>query len=747
MKKLFFCTLFLVTVIFSAYSQENATNNVNEFSNLLIKEEHLDKQHWLYFGWEEDHPKAISLMGGAVYPRRPRLPRRDDHSWGYSKDPWHKNSSDVVVFLLSVDDSEPFYPSERDPERRKNIQWNIAENYLPFPTSAWEKDKIKMQITHFGKRILNKEVNAVYSEIQITNTDTKSHEVKLIVNGNYVSERVFPTANFSVNTINPHRLEIPIRLNQGEKAVFEFVLPANGKADISEILKEGGFGKQYSSEKKYIDDTLVELTHPVSLPDNELINLWQSSVFNMLNATVKTPVDYEQRGSGGNVFGFYQYDRVFAHDVPDMVVQYIIEGLWDIARKIMVGATYETLSKGELPNEKYNDAIPKYLITMAQYLQVTGDIDFFTEDFFNKIKTCAHAVQGMRAEQLKPEFKDEGFYGLIEKGGTLDNGSEYLVVDNFAALHGFAAYKYICDKLGKASESIWAETVMTDLNNSLNRALDISMEMAGTNWYNACFSFDYDSVLVSGPGNWFGTTMMMPTFPWNAYLKGFELGGTWKDYFDNSVEKWIQRAKEFNPNAPEGAFGAWWNAKYGSIYNAGMAMSLLFSDKHRTLVAKSIEWLMDNKTAPYYWGESFHPPEPTSNWTRPEVDLETWGLGFIRQALLQLCVSVHVDGTVILGRGIPDYWLNSGKPVAWKNVHINNGKKIDFSIHKEQNKISIQIRGDKADGKILVDIPVCLSNIAGVTVSGGGSVLEYDNETGKIWLTGDARDVVVELKR
>ena len=41
--------------------------------NLLISEDLLDKRHWLFFGWEEDHPKAISLMGGTLYPRRPKL--------------------------------------------------------------------------------------------------------------------------------------------------------------------------------------------------------------------------------------------------------------------------------------------------------------------------------------------------------------------------------------------------------------------------------------------------------------------------------------------------------------------------------------------------------------------------------------------------------------------------------------------------------------------------------------------------
>jgi len=59
--------------------------------------------------------------------------------------------------------------------------------------------------------------------------------------------------------------------------------------------------------------------------------------------------------------------------------------------------------------------------------------------------------------------------------------------------------------------------------------------------------------------------------------------------------------------------------------------------------------------------------------------------------------------TGILGRGIPDHWLSSGQAIAWKNVHINNGRKIDLSIQQGGNKIIIKISGDNADGNIVVE--------------------------------------------
>ena len=134
------------------------------------------------------------------------------------------------------------------------------------------------------------------------------------------------------------------------------------------------------------------------------------------------------------------------------------------------------------------------------------------------------------------------------------------------------------------------------------------------------------------------------------------------------------------------------------------------------------------------------------DWTRPAIGLETWGLGFIRQTMLQLCVSVHADGTIILGRGITDEWLNSGKAIAWKNVRINNNKKIDFSIQKTGKEIDVYIKGDKTEGSILVDIPMCVNNIASVH-SKTGEIVKKDFKKGQVWFSGDTKDVTIRLKR
>ena len=701
----------------------------------------IEKKNSLYFGWEEDHPKAISIMGGALFARRPQLTKNDDHSWDTSKKAWHKDSDKPLFFMLSVDGSEPYYPDETTPTRRKDIQWGLAESNLPFPQSTWIHKNIRFEVTHLGRRLLDNTLNAVYTRVTLTNLDERPHNVKVVVAGESASERCFPLKKSKVTTEGKTISTEVKKLTKGKSLSFEFVSPANGEADLKRILSQGNFQKNYNLEKKRIEDKFSKLTMPTSLPDERFLNLWRASMFNMWNATVKTDVDYEQRGSGGTLHEFYQYDRTFDHDVPDMVIQYIIEGNWDVARQIMKGATYDRLSQGELKREAYLDAIPKYIVTHAQYLQLTGDKPFFTPDLMNKLKTCSRAVQNMR--EFTDDTRQKGVYGLVRKGHTLDNNRRtYTLVDDFAALHGFTAYKYICETLGQKEEAEWAYNQMKDLNDCLNKAIRKSVDESGLEWYNACFSFDMDDYLVSGPGNWLGTTFMMPTFPWNAQLKGFDLGGEWLDYLDNSIEKWLEVARSCG--APKGSVGAWWNAKYGAAYNTGMVMPLLTSDKYRTLIPESIDWLLENQTAPLIWAESFHKPDNMGDWTRPEVDYETWGLGFIRQAMLQMCVSVKTNSDVIIGRGIPDHWIEGGKKIAWDRVHINDGKQIKLSIQKKDQTIEVKLGGDTNTGNYIIDLPYCVGKVKDVSVV-GGKLVSKDASKGKVVVSGSSTKVTIQI--
>ena len=56
-----------------------------------------DKRHWLYFGWENDHPKALSFMGGGLIPRRAKAEDEDAKYWEHTRGPHNSERSEIIL--------------------------------------------------------------------------------------------------------------------------------------------------------------------------------------------------------------------------------------------------------------------------------------------------------------------------------------------------------------------------------------------------------------------------------------------------------------------------------------------------------------------------------------------------------------------------------------------------------------------------------------------------------------------------
>ena len=422
-----------------------------------------------------------------------------------------------------------------------------------------------------------------------------------------------------------------------------------------------------------------------------------------------------------------------------MICQFIREGDFEPAKALLEGACNKRL--GVELEQDYLDALGKYLVEYALYLQCSGDRDYFNDELMADIKHAAHSIMKYRNTDDQP-----GHSGIMQKSNTLDNGLDFLVVDNFSTLHGLVAYKYICESFADEKETAWAQGQMQLLNKSFNQALDFCMERRGVDWYMASFDDDIHFWKRGYDGNWLGTTLMMSTFPYDAMLQGMDLEGTWKQAFDRTIENSIELRDKSDYDIPPRSWGAWWGHEYGTPYNAGMALQMMFSEKHRTHVIESLEFLLDNQSSPYQWGESFDRGLNEDDWTAPAADYESWALGFIRQALLEACISVKTDGQLIIGRAIPDRWMTADSAIEWKDVRINGGKKLDFRIESQENYITLSLDGDRPDGDIVFNLPLFVENITEVIVD-GNACSSYDNSLGTITAQASAKNIKVAIRK
>lgn len=682
----------------------------------------VDRKHWLYIGWENDYPKSWTYMGGTVVPGR----------------------GQTIQFTVEVD-GQRYFPDEFAPERRQKIHWSLAEGYLPSPVSKWNANNIAVTIQHFAHRILKDQTTVVFSRISLTNTGSSEENVKLNLNAGAERAILLTTLTERLSRVTHHASPIndffstyQANILAGETAKFDFISLASGNVSPAELKTCGSFDRNYQAMKNYYEQRINQLAHPVTLPNQEMVTLYKALQIMMWESVVKVENgDVEMRGSGGNPAGYFQYDRTFSHDVPNMVTQFIREGDFELAKAIMESKYYQRL--GRDLEQNYLDAIPKYLIPYALYLQFSGDRDYFTTEILQKIKMAAHLIDNHRNM-----VEDGGHFGIMNPSNTLDNGSNFLVVDNFAALHGLAAYRFISNYFGNWPEAAWATEKMNDLNKCFNTVLQHSMMRRKLDWYMAAFDDDAYFWKRGYDGNWLGTTLMMSTFPWNASLREFNLGGAWKDAFDRSIEQAIHLRDTSPYNIPPKSWGAWWGYEYGTCYNAGMGLQLLFSDKYRTLILDNIEFLLENQNAPFQWGESFGKGLTDTDWSFPATDYETWGMGFTRQAILEMCVAVKTNGDVIIGRGIPIRWSKPGNIIEWAEVPINNGKRLDFKLEFADKRVLLSLSGDDPEGNFLINLPVFVNNIALVSIDGKTS-LQFDSTLGIVTAPGQSNAVVVQL--
>lgn len=681
-----------------------------------------DPLKWLYIGWENDHPKSWTFMGGGVAP----------------------GTRTIIQYTVS-DNGKVYFPDEFAPNRKSLIKWHLRDGYLPCPTSQWMAGELMVEIQHFANRILSDRLTAVYSRVHISNLGKSHHNSRL-----NVSSRPNIEIPLSVECTgqDDSGMYFNLSLKPGSSIVRDFVSIATGSLVEPSILKSaGGFDFNFDSMAKYWNGRMAGLAEPISLPVKGMVEMYKSIQITTWESIVKNGEDYEIHATPPNPFNNASYDRTFSHDTPNYVDQFMREGDFDLGKRVLASRYYKgsdsTSWKGLAAGDPvYEDTLGKYILPYAEYLQCSGDLSYFTEQVRGELHNAAQNIHSSRT------FDDHEHYGLMKKSQDFENWADdgdYLLCDNWSALHGLQAYHYICGQLGELDKAEWAAKEMIDLNDCLNKALSRSCARRHIEYYEG----GLDDITLDRYSNsiysWVPYSGALSTFPWGAYLKGFELSGFWKEKFDDSIRH--SMAVRDRKQIPEGSWGTWWGqVTYGSAYNCSAGLQCLYSDTYRTEVVKNLEFQLENQCAPFNWSEAFE-YKGRDQWVgmyMPPVsygNFESWGASFSKQAMLQACASVKTDGTVIIGRGIPDYWLEPGSVIEWANVNVNQGRKISFRIIAGQLEIGLRIWGDVRNGEVHFDLPVLRNNIASLDA---GTI---DNEKGIVVLSPSVNSVSVKLRK
>jgi len=671
----------------------------------------INKSHWIYFGWpgEPTKLKSLAFPGGGLAPARRQ----------------------AIEYFVS-EGSTTYYPNDNATDLRGQLGWSLADGYLPSPISTWPAGSAQVTVQHFANSIHG--ATAVYSRVTVNNRAATPLTMALNITAPTTEERPLSGApSRSDDTSMAYDLSIPA----GKSVSKDFVTLAFGSADLA---KAGTFDANYKAMAKYWNDRLGQVALPTSLPDPQLVNMYKATQITIWESVEVMPDgDWQQITSGGNQAGLYSYDAENDNDEIDILLQHIRIGDYGTAAKIMSSTAYESIPTSWQDRNQYLEAALKFTEPYELYQRLSNDNAFFTKARKDLIHEAAHKIQGYLVTDPADPHR-----GLIEKSNDFDNGSDYLVNDEFAAIYDLTAYQNLATTFAKtdpswAGEADWARGVAAGINAALNNYLTTyTFPRVGEPHYYACL--DACDKAASYNGNWLSTTWLMSSLPWDGALTGNTLGGTWQDTFD-AANYAAFTARDFQaPAIPPHSWGAWWNdaGGYGNTFNGGGGVQLLASSDAylRTEAVSNLEWLLANQSAPMQWGESFR----NGSWTLPEADFNAYGLASTGKAMLESNASVTADGTAVIGRGLPTSWITSGKPTSWQRIPVGGGKTIDFTVTPQPgNRVQLTLKGN-AHTPVKFELPLFVNNIAAASTG------KVDNAQGAVTLPAGTTSTTVTVR-
>ncbi|GAB3971716.1 RICIN domain-containing protein [Actinoallomurus acanthiterrae] len=602
--------------------------------------------------------------------------------------------------------------------------WKNAEGYLPALITSFKADGAKVSITNFGDKVTigGKDFVAVYSRVAVTNNSTSTITVD-------------PQPTPGLVALNNASNDVPAgRTVVHDYAVFsdEFGATVPYPSD-TQLRAAGGWAQHYAHMRTYWNKQLRGIAEIKELPDRTLIDAY------------KTGFIYTQITRDGPVLktGVNGYDKEYSHDVIGIVANMLTQGF---QREDSLTALDLLLRLRDVvgPQAQYDDGIWKYAWPWAIYLQKTGDLAGVKANFATpgpagdaaqpSIKATAHAIAAART----------GPGGIMHMTSDIDSNG-YWTIDDYSALMGLAAYRWLAEQVGDKTESQWATNEYTSLLNAVNTTLTSTITKYHLNYLPCSMVEPNDKNRCSNPkdANW-AAPFLFGRWAWDGYLFGAPIHGPGKDLIDATYDYGFGRLAGI---LPPNTFGGYGSQDYTTAYNAGYGEWGLAGNAHRDQSILSYQFMIANaQSGPYSWWEEMSGPDPKSPWVGNHPadgggsSPHAWGAADANMALLDSLVVERGDGTLIVGRGVPKAWIgNSRKPITVDNMPITGGKRLALSIVSRGKQVVLTLKGDPSAGPILFQLPAFVGNIEGASTG------KVDANSGTVTLPAGTRSVVVTL--
>ncbi len=602
--------------------------------------------------------------------------------------------------------------------RNEPTTWTNVDGYLPALTSTFRRFGAAISITNFADELNlggNRYV-AVYSRVAIHNPT--GHAV-----------RVDPQPTPGLIPLGP----APVDVGAGATVDHDYVIAVDrfGQPDPwpseQTLAAAGGFDAHFVHMRDFWNTQLGSIAQ-INVPDRQLNNAYRSGYI------------YTQIARSGDHLntGVNNYESEYSHDVVGILANLFTQGDFSDAHALLLDARDAVGSQGQYLDGRWTYAWP-----WAIYLLKTGDIGFVKASFSTEgpngtsspsILDTAHLIA---ADRTGPD-------GIIGRTNDIDTLG-YWTIDNYEALMGLTAYRYLAQRVGDASEAAWATTEYDSLLAATNRALQTTIRRNHLQ-YLPCSILEPNTSNRCGnaeDANW-AAPFLFGRWAWDGSLFGANVAGPGLDLIDATYTYGFHR---LSGKLPVDTFGGFPDRYYYSTgYNAGYGSWGLVSRYHRDQGVRSYQFMISHsQSGPFSWWESVAAPNPASPWVGSHPGAgqgsspHAWGIANANKVLLDSLVAQRSDGSVIIGQGVSNAWLRTGQTVSVANFPTVDGHRINLTISAHDRAVSLSLSGDNPPGQLLFQLPIFVHNLR------HSSLGTLNDNTGSVELPPGSSHVTVNL--
>jgi NPCBM-associated, NEW3 domain of alpha-galactosidase len=601
--------------------------------------------------------------------------------------------------------------------------WTSADGYLPALVTGFADHGANVSITNFGDRVVlgGHAYVAIYSRVAVHNPT--AHPVTV---NPEPSPGLLPLSH-APDTVPP-----------GQTVDHDYVVAADRFGNsypwptATELEQAGGWTEHFAHMRAFWTAQLATITQ-LNLPDPQLVDAYKAGFI------------YAQIDRSGNQLdtGTNGYHAEYEHDVIGILANMFNEGYYPGAHALLNEVDTVVGTNGQ-----YADGLWTYPWLWAMYLEKTGDLAYLKQHFAKPGPLGASKQPSIQATAHQTAADRTGPGGIMEETSDIDaNG--YWTSDNFEALLGLASYVYLAKAVGNQAQASWGEAEYA----SLQKAVDATLAHTTTTYhldYLPCSMVEpntYNRCADPLDGNW-AAPGVYTNEAWHGYLMGATVSG----FAGRSMAAWLDSTLRYGfartaGVVPPTTFGGYpGEGFYSTTYNAGYGAWGIASTRYRDESILANEFMLANdQSGPYAWWEGSAAPADTTPWigNHPSsaggASPHSWGISLATQGLLDSLASQMANGTLIVGRGIPNGWLAPGKSIDVSNFPVTDGHRLGLDISSTGRAVSLSLAGTPS-GPVVFDLPAFVDNIAGTSTG------RVNEAAGTVEIAPGTRQVTVRLR-